>query len=241
MWQLNSSEVVRLQNWCILSGNAEDTENFWGSMVNMPVLCCIEKEVAKRSGGSDFWKQGVEGYIPFTKGSFSLPGKACLRVIIRLLRLITIHLIQEELCRFCPDFGTENQHCVFAWILQLTWECSNTVDICFVDLSKSDSSVLQNVSGEVLQQNCLPGMMLYTIWSLYLWRQRCVCIISIKLNIFLLGISLHQWCLLPSLIHNFHGLDSKMQPRSGQYRVWEVYIAPFFLADNVTVLGLKRW
>ncbi|KAK3505944.1 hypothetical protein QTP70_018870, partial [Hemibagrus guttatus] len=108
----------------------------------------------------------------------SLPGKVYSRVLERRVRPLVEPRIQEEQCGFRPSRGTLDQLYTLHRVLEGSWEFSQPVHMCFVDLEKAFDRVPCGILWEVLWEYGVRGPLLRAVRSLYNWSRSLVRIAS---------------------------------------------------------------
>ncbi|KAK3508104.1 hypothetical protein QTP70_014279 [Hemibagrus guttatus] len=87
----------------------------------------------------------------------SLPGKVYSRVLERRVQPLVEPRIQEEQCGFRPSRGTLDQLYTLHRVLEDSWEFTQPVHICFVDLEKAFDHVPRGILWEVLWEYGVRG------------------------------------------------------------------------------------
>ncbi|KAK3523478.1 hypothetical protein QTP86_033740 [Hemibagrus guttatus] len=113
-----------------------------------------------------------------------LPGKVYSRVLERRVRPLVEPRIQEEQCGFRPSRGTLDQLYTLHRVLEGSWEFSQPVHMCFVDLEKAFNRVPRGILWEVLWEYGVHGPLLRAVRSLYNRSRSLVRIASCKSDLF---------------------------------------------------------
>ncbi|KAK3510626.1 hypothetical protein QTP70_011883 [Hemibagrus guttatus] len=206
--------------------------------------------IAWRSGTVPLdWATGV--VIPlFKKGDrrvcsnyrgitlLSLPGKVYSRVLKRRVQPLVEPQIQEKQCGFRPSRGTLDQLYTLHRVLEGSWEFSQPVHMCFVDLEKAFDRVPRGILWEVLWEYGVHGPLLRAVRSLYNRSRSLVRIASCKSDLFPVHVGLRQGCpLSPVLFIVF--MDRISRHSQGLEGVWfgDHRISSLIFADDVVLLA----
>ncbi|KAK3528570.1 hypothetical protein QTP70_003744 [Hemibagrus guttatus] len=168
----------------------------------------------------------------------SLPGKVYSRVLERRVRPLVEPRIQEEQCGFYPGRGTLDQFYTLHRVLKGSWEFSQPVHMCFVDLEKTFDCVLCGILWWVLWEYGVCGPLLRAVRSLYNRSRSLVCIASCKSDLFPVHVGLQQGCpLSPVLFIVFMDRISRRSQWLEGFRFGDHRISSLIFADDVVLLA----
>uniref|UniRef100_A0A7N8Y8H8 Reverse transcriptase domain-containing protein n=1 Tax=Mastacembelus armatus TaxID=205130 RepID=A0A7N8Y8H8_9TELE len=168
----------------------------------------------------------------------SFPGKVYARVLERRIRPVVEPRIQEEQCGFCPGRGTLDQLYTLSRVLEGSWEFSQPVHMCFVDLEKAFDRVPRDILWEVLQEYGVRGPLLRAIRSLYKRSRSLVRIAGSKSDLFPVHIGLRQGCpLSPVLLITFMDRISRCSQGPEGVQFGDHRISSLLFADDVVLLA----
>ena len=144
-----------------------------------------------------------------------LPGKVYSKALERRIWPIVEPRFQEEQCGFRPGCGTLDQLYTLSRVLVGSWEFSQPVQMCFVDLEKAFNHVPHGILWEVLRVYGVGGPLLRAVRPLYNRNRSLVHIAGSKSDLFPVHVGLQQGCpLSPVLFIIFMERISRRSQRS---------------------------
>uniref|UniRef100_A0A8C1ILG2 Reverse transcriptase domain-containing protein n=1 Tax=Cyprinus carpio TaxID=7962 RepID=A0A8C1ILG2_CYPCA len=168
----------------------------------------------------------------------SLTGKVYGRLLERRIRLIVEPWIQEEQCSFRSGHGTLDQLYTLAGMLEASWEFTQPIQTCFVDLEKAVDRVPHGILWGVLWEYGVRGPLLRAVRSLYNWTRSLVHIAGSKSDLFPVHVGLGQGCpLSPVLFIIFMDRISRRSQGPEGVRFGDHMISSLLFADDVVMLA----